>query len=128
MTEGMGADRLGEAGPSGGFADGLLQTALIQVVAAHDAAARVYGKPSCRKDVLPDPFTVGIGVFALQGVGQVDRAVPLFQVFFMQALDALEVLLKRGAEAIGQHGHAVLRPFAVANGDGAIVEIQILHP
>jgi len=43
VAEGMRADRLGDTGLLGGLADGLLQAALIQVVAAHDAAARVHG-------------------------------------------------------------------------------------
>ena len=70
VAKGVGADRLIDAGPAGGLTDGLLQTAFVQVVAAHDAAARVHGQTVRRKDVLPAPFSAGVGVLAFQGVGQ----------------------------------------------------------
>jgi hypothetical protein len=43
MTEGMGANPLGDARRLGRSPDGLLQAAFVQVVAAHNATAGVYG-------------------------------------------------------------------------------------
>ena len=42
----------------------------MQVMAADDTAAWVYRKTLGRKDVLPDPLSLRVGIFAFQGVGQ----------------------------------------------------------
>ena len=69
MAEGMAIDVLGQAGLLGGPADGLLQGAFVDVVAAEQARLWVPGEAGGREDVLPGPFVVGVGIFAVQGKG-----------------------------------------------------------
>lgn len=83
-----------EAGQFGGAADGFLDGAGAEVVAAGDACAGIDRKAWGGEDVLPDPFPVGAGVFAMQRVGQVDGAEPLAQVTFVDALGAPQVGLE----------------------------------
>ncbi len=92
-AEGVAGGALVDPRQLGCFPDGLLQTTLVYVVAAHDATARVHRQPPRRKDLLPDPLLVGVGVLAFQGVGQIDRAVAFGQILLMQALDAPQMVL-----------------------------------
>jgi len=63
------------------------------------------------------PLPVGIGVFTLQGIGQVDGSEASGQVLFVQALDGPQMVLERCDEAFGQHRHPVFFPLAVADDD-----------
>jgi hypothetical protein len=125
VGEGVGANPPGCARRVGCGPDGLLQAAFVQVVAADDAAARVYGKPVGRRDILPDPL-VGIGVFALQGVGQIDRVVTFGRVLFVRPLDDAQMILQGDSEAFGQHGHPVFFSLAVADEDDGLGKVQVL--
>jgi hypothetical protein len=69
VAEGVRADRLDDARQAGRLLDRFLQTALAQVVAARDAAARVFREALGGEDALPAPLLVGIGVLAGQGIG-----------------------------------------------------------
>ena len=80
VAEGVGADALGDTGEFGRFVNRFLHTVFVQMMAALHAAAGIGREAVGRKDVLPEPVAVGVGVFALQGVGQVDGAKTLFQV------------------------------------------------
>ena len=109
VAEGMAGDALVDPGQAGRLPDGLLQPALVQVMAAHDVAAGVHRQPLRRKDVLPGPLLVGVGVFALQGLGQVDCAAVPGQVVLVQPFHVLEMLLEWRDEAVGQQRYPVLR-------------------
>lgn len=107
VAEGVGGDPFGNAGRPGCGPHGFLQAAFpsaplrtgVDVVAMDQALtpspsprgrgerARIHRKPGSRKDVLPDPLFVGVGVFARQGIGQIDCAVALGQVFFVGPFD-----------------------------------------
>ena len=80
------------------------------------------------KDVLPTPFAVGVGVFAFQGVGEIDGTVAAVQVMQMDQFDALEVLPEWFNEAFREHRDAVYFAFATAHGDLAIGKINVLDP
>ena len=83
VAKGMATDRFGEVGGLGGASDRFLQATGVNMVAVGEACAGVGGVFSRRKDVLPDPLAVGMGIFAVQGRGQVDRAVTFGQVVKM---------------------------------------------
>jgi len=75
---------------------------------------------------LPGPFSFGNGVFAGQGIGQVNGTVALCQIILMEAFHLLQVLPKGFEQGFGQDGDAVLFAFAIPYGDGAIVEVYAL--
>jgi len=93
VAEGMGSDVLLDASELSRFADGLLEAALVEVVPAGDPCARVFGKGGGREHILPDPLAVGVGIFACQGIREVDPTVALGQVPLVNELDTLEMLL-----------------------------------
>jgi len=101
MAKGVGADRLDDARQAGRLLDRFLQAALVQVVAARDARTRVRGQGVSREDVLPAPLLVGIGIFPLQGAGQVDGAVAMGQVLLVQGFHPLQMFLEQRDEAVG---------------------------
>jgi hypothetical protein len=57
----MGTDRFADAGQSGRLSDGPLWAALTEVLATLEATAWADGRAPSGKDVLPDPFAVGVG-------------------------------------------------------------------
>jgi hypothetical protein len=107
----VAGDAFVNAGALCGLPDGALQAAFVQVVAAdltpgpsprgRGGRAGINGEAVGGEDVLPEPFVAGVGEFSLQRIGKVNGAVAFGQVFFVQALDALQVLLERFDEAVG---------------------------
>ena len=93
VPKGMAGDVLGDSGQAGRGAYRFLQTAFIQVMAALDARAGVRRAAFGGKHLLPAPFTVGVGIFALQRVRQIDRAVALREIFGMELFHPHQVLL-----------------------------------
>ena len=93
MAESVAGDALGQAGLERGLPDGFLQRILVYVVAAFGAGTGVHRQAIRGKHILPEPFLGGVGVFAFQGIGEVDAAVTLGQVAFVQQLDAFQVFL-----------------------------------
>ena len=83
---------------------------------------------SGRRGTILAPCSFSIGVRAGQGIRERDSAVALGQVPVVQRFHLAQVFLKRRDQAVGQDGHAVLSTFAVADGDGAVVEIQVFDP
>jgi hypothetical protein len=74
---------------------------------------------------LPKPFAGGIGVFALQGIGQPDFAIAFGQIVLMQLSDPEQVSLQGFDELHGEHGDAVFLSFAIADDDLALGEVQV---
>jgi hypothetical protein len=74
MSKGMRGSRLGYSSSLGRRFDCSLQQALMHMVAAHDAGARVDRDVGGGEHVLPAPFAGGIGVFAFERVGEPDAA------------------------------------------------------
>ena len=77
------------------------------------------------EDPLPGPFAPGVRVLAVEGVGQVDVGMPGGEVLVIDGADAAEVSLQGFAEGLGEHGDAVLLPFAVADGDLVHFEVYV---
>ena len=117
---------LGDAGLADGLLDGPLECLLADVVAAGEAGARVEGGGAGGEDPLPVERPAGAGVLAVEGVGQGDAGQVCGQVVLVEQSDALELAGEWLAEGLGEHGDAVLRPFAVADGDLAHLKVHVL--
>ncbi len=128
MAEGVAGDAFGQAGLLGGLADGALQAGGVYVVAALLAGARVAGASGSRKEVLPAEFASGVGVFFGQGVGEIDFAIAGGQVFLVQEADAFDLAAQVRDDGIGQGDKAVFFAFAIADGDGFVLEVEVFDP
>lgn len=58
-----------------------------------NARARVHRVFIGGKDISPAPLFVGVGILALQGVGQIDGAITLDKVMVMQRLSPSQLFL-----------------------------------
>ena len=92
MAKGVGADTFLYFGFLGGFFDGFLEGSFVDVVTLDDAGVGVFGKVGSGEDVLPDPFAMGVGVFFVEGVGEVDCAKAFGKVLPVGGLHSQEVL------------------------------------
>ncbi len=93
VPKGMAGDVFGDPGHASRGAYRFLQTTFIQVMAALDARAGVYRAAFGGKHLLPAPLTVSVGIFALQRVRQIDRAVALCEICGMELFHPHQVLL-----------------------------------
>ena len=125
MAKGMATDALLDARFLGGFFDGALQSQFVHVVAAFFAAARVGGTFGGRKEVLPNQFAIGFGVFLLERTGQVNFAKARGQVFLVVEADLFDLPPEGGDDGIGQGRDAVFFAFAIADGDGFVFKVNI---
>jgi len=112
---------------AGSCLDGALQTCGIQVVAAFFAAAGVKRAFGSRKEVLPDEFAGGVGVFDFQGIGKINFTEACGQVFFMEEPGAIDLTPEVGNDGIRQRGEAVFFPLAIADGDGLVFKVNIFE-
>ena len=76
---------------------------------------------------MPNPVFVCIFIFSFEGVGQVDGAEAVGQVFFVQGFDVFEVALERLDNGIGKDGDAVVFAFTVAHDDGMVVKVYVFN-
>jgi len=106
--------------------DGALQRRGIKVMAKLLTAARVYGAPGGRKEVLPEQFARGVGVFYSQSIGKGNFAIASRQVFFVKEADAFHLATQGRDDGFGQRHNAILFAFPIPNGDGFIFKIHIL--
>ena len=74
VAEGVRGDMFIDLCKAGGFFDDFLHGGFVEVVTTGNSSTRVFGEVGGGEEVLPDPVFVCIGVFAIQGIGQVDRA------------------------------------------------------
>ena len=126
MAKGMATDALLDARFLGGFLDGALKSRFVHVVAAFFAAARVGGAFGGRKEVLPNQFAIGFGVFLLERAGQVNFAKARGQVFLVVEADLFDLPPEGGDDGIGQGRDAVFFPLSIADGDGFVFKVNIL--
>jgi len=96
------------------------------MMTALQTGSRVKGTFGSRKEVLPDEFAAGIGVFDFEGVGEVDLSKTGSQVFFVKEAGAFDLAFQIGDDGFGQGGDAVLFALPVADGNCPVVEIDIL--
>src|SRR6266404_1764225 len=105
-----------------------LQPLLVGMVTLHPLAARIARRTGRRENILPAPLAVGGWVFYAKRVGQVNLAVACSQFLLVKQLHSFEMFNQRVLKASGEHGHAVLESFALANCDLVLSEIDILNP
>lgn len=140
VAEGVGGDGFLDAGFLGGGADGFLEEAGVEVVAADPSSvlpkfnfriwggsclAGVAGEGGGGEEVLPDEFAGGVWVFAGEGVGKPDFAESVCEVGLVDALDGSDLALEVGDEGVGEDGDAVVFAFAVADDDLAVAEVYV---
>jgi hypothetical protein len=121
VTEGVAGDALLDFGPLRSPFDGALQAGGVEVMAAHFAAAGVKGASGSRKEILPDKLLGGVGVLFLQGVGQIDLSVASGQVLFVEQAHPFDLAVQ-----FGEGNDAVLLALAIADGNGAVLKINVL--
>ena len=125
VPEGVGGDGFLDACGFGGGADRFLEEAFVEVVAHGFFGEGVDGKGGGGDEVLPDGFAGGVGVFAGEGVGEVNFAEAIAEVGLVDALNGLYLPLEGWDEGIGEYGEAVVLAFAVADDDVAVAEVDI---
>ena len=125
VAEGVGCDMLLDAGGFGSGANGFLEEGFVDVVAHGFFGGGVNGESRGGEEVLPCGFAGGFGVFAGEGVGEVDFAESVAEVGLVEALDGLYLALEGGDEGVGEDGGAVVLPFSVADGDDAVAEVDV---
>ena len=76
---------------------------------------------------MPDQFLGGVGIFPFEGVREVDLSETGGQVFVVKEADAFDLTLQGRDERIGHGSNAILIAFAVADGDGFVLEVQIFN-
>ncbi len=128
VAEGVAGGPLGDTGFLDGVADGALHDRFVMMVAAALAGIERHVGPGGREDPLPGPFAAGVGVFAAEGVGEFDPAAAARQVVFVLAVDAFEVASQGILHGGGQHGDAVLLPFAVPDEQLVGAEVDVFGP
>src|SRR5438445_2054329 len=80
-----------------------------------------------RKDILPLPGFRRTRVFVVKGVRQIHLAISFQYVSLVQEPDFSEMSLERLLQRLRQHRNAILRPFALADGNLIIGEIEVFH-
>lgn len=150
VTKSVRGDVLLDACGFGGGADGFLKKAGVGVVTADFALtyspsfkgrgesaltpspsfkgrgeSRVAGEGGGGEEVLPDQFAGSVGVFAGEGVGEVNFAEAACEVGLVDALDGLYLPLEGWDEGFGEDGGAVVLSFSVADGDDAVAEVYV---
>ena len=123
----MAARGLVNARIPNGFLDRPLNGVSVEVMAPASSRTRVSAHAPGREDVLPGPLRGGVRVLPRQGVGQMDRPSTQGAVPFPFGASGAEMTLERHDELVGQRGHAILVPFAIAHHDGPVSEIEIFH-
>jgi hypothetical protein len=93
VPKAMATGWLGDVGLADSGVHGPLQDQLVDMVPPDDASARVARQPGRRKDLLPHPLVLGVGVFALQRVREVHAAPACREILGVEALDVHQMLL-----------------------------------
>jgi hypothetical protein len=126
MAQGMTASAFREANPTDSVFHRFLKHATRRMVPPFNAGAGIDGAFCRGKDVLPFPGGAGVGIFAGERIRQMHLAVSGGEVFLMHQLHLGQMPLEWRVQGLGQHGHPILPPFAVAHGDLVIGKIDIL--
>jgi hypothetical protein len=126
VAQGMAAAVLVD--PCGG--NGLLYSALhgrlAEVVASGLARAGVRRGITGGEHVLPGPLPRSIGIFVLQGIGEIDLAESGGKVLLMPSVCVQELTAQRLHQARREQGDSILRTLAVAYYDLAALEFDVL--
>src|SRR5687768_6062451 len=90
------------------------------------ARARVATRASGRKDILPGPIRRRRRILACQCLRKVDASVAELYRVVMPRSHRAKVRLQCCRDGVGKNRHAVLLPFAVADCDLRVLEVDIL--
>ena len=93
MPKGMAGGRFCDARLAYSAMPSPLEHLFVGMMPPDDASARVASEPGGRKHVLPSPVAIGMGIFTLQSVGEIDGPMACLQITRVQVFDALEMLL-----------------------------------
>ena len=128
VAEGVATGRLWYASSGNSLPDCVLQVLLVRVMAPSLQGARVDGEFGGRKNVLPAPVALGVGVFPLQAKGQIDFAAAAGLVGLVNLLHSLKVLAEGLFQARRQEGDSFPHALAFTHGDLLVAEIDVLYP
>jgi len=68
---------------------------------------------------------MGIGIFTLQSVGEIDDPMACLQITRVQVFDALEMLLSRSFDGLQQHGDAIFLALAIPHHDLIVGKVLV---
>lgn len=102
VTEGVAGDLFLDVGLAEGFFDFALEDGGVHEVAAFFAGAVIFPTGFLGEDPLPFPFGVGVGVFAREGVGELDAAIAIEKVLFMDFAGFFELSAEGFDEVLGE--------------------------
>lgn len=74
---------------------------------------------------MPDEFGGGVGVFACEGVWQVDFAEAVFEVSLVDDFYSFYLQFEMGDERVWEDGEAVVFAFSVTDDDLAVAEVYV---
>lgn len=74
------------------------------------------------------PLGAGSGIFAFEGMGQIDARDGIAPVLFKHGADVVQVALERGDGGFGQDSDAVFGALAIAHDDLVVAEVDVFHP
>ncbi len=93
VPKAMATGWLGDACLADSGVHGPLQDQFVDMVPPDDACARVARHLGRRKDLLPHPLVIGMRVFALQRVREVDASTACIEILCVEVLDVQQMLL-----------------------------------
>ena len=76
--------------------------------------------------VLPDKLARSVGVFFGEGIGESNLSKARCEVFLVEQAHTLDLTTQVGDDGFGKRDDAILFPFAIADGNGLVFEINVL--
>lgn len=125
VSEGVRGDAFVYLAEAGGFFDGFLQSAFVEVMALDGSGSRVTGAFAGGEEVLPNPFSVGIEVFSVKGVGEVYGSETFVEVFLVEGFGLGKLNAQGFNKQVGKEGEAVASAFSIPYNDLAVGEVDV---
>jgi hypothetical protein len=125
---GMTPDACGEPCRTTGPAHGPLQPTCMGVMAADDPCPGGFRPLVGGKHVWPQPKAAGTGVCSCQDERSQDGAIPLGDVWRMDASDTRSMFLEWADQAGGPHGDPSLHAGAIPHDDLLLGKVEIFDP
>lgn len=126
VSEGVACGTFADASLLNGHLDITLQPRRVKMMTTLRVGTRIQRAFGRGEQVLPDEFGRGIGVFCMEGAGEIHLPAVDSHIFFMKEADLFDLALEIGQNDVGQGSDAVLFALAIAHGNGPVVEIHIL--
>jgi hypothetical protein len=128
VPNGMTTEACGEPCRTTGPAHGPLQPTFMGVMPADDSCTGGFRQLVGGKHVWPQPKAAGTGVCSCQGKRSIDGAIPLGDVWRMDALDTRDMFLEWDDQAGGQHGDPLVHALAPPRDDLLLGKVEIFDP